>query len=1038
MKSLAACVVILTLASAAWAGDDSKSSTVQIHLNGHNFTLPAGFEIEQVAGPPLVLRPIVADFDEQGRLYVADSSGSNDPVAKQLQEKPHRIVRLEDTNGDGRFDRATVFADKMMFPEGVMWYDGSIYVGAPPSVWKLTDTKGTGVADQRSEWFQAKTLTGCANDLHGPYLGPDGWIYWCKGAFAKQTYPRPGRKPLVTSAAHIFRCRPDGTGVEPVMTGGMDNPVTVVFTPGGERIFTTTFLQSPGGGHRDGLIHAIYGGIYGKENKVNYDHPWTSPSLMPVLVHMGPAAPAGLVRYESGAFGKEFQDNLFACLFNMHKVTRHVLEPSGATFKTRDEDFLVSDNYDFHPTCVLEDADGSLLVLDTGGWYKICCPTSQLHKPDILGAIYRIRKKGMPHVEDPRGLKVAWDKLSARELGGLFEDQRAAVRHRAMQTLARKGTDALTALADVLQASESRTRCCGVWTATQIGDERARALVRDRLNDADDSVAQVAIHSVSLNRDRQALPVLVEQLKSSSLHHRRAAAEALGRLGDVRAVPALLEASGQPVDRILEHSLIYALIEIANPETTRAGLASSNPSIRLAALIALDQMEDGKLTAETILPLLSSEDPRTKGTAAWIVGRHPEWGNALAAFLGERLANGSASPAEAPGLASQLARLARSPAVQRLLAERVADDMAANLSRWIALTAMSQSGMREAPRSWIESLTKVLAVNDGDLVQAAIAAARALPKPKVPPPELHKALLGVALDSRRDATTRLAALAALPDSLNAVDPDLFRFLLANIDREQPVANRGLAADNLARCRLSREQLVTLIDSLNQVGPMEIDRVVQAFATCNDEQVGSKLVSALRQAPSRTSLRVDSLKQHLAKFTTPVQRQAEELYAALDADAVKQRAHLEDLLTTLKDGDVRRGQAVFKSAKAACSSCHAVGYMGGNIGPDLTRIGSIRGERDLLESIVFPSASFVRSYEPVIVMTKKGKQYNGLVRKDTLEELVLATGANEDARIARDDIDDIQPSKVSVMPSGLDQQLSKRDLADLVAFLKACK
>jgi len=154
-------------------------------------TVPAGFVVERVAGPPLVNRPIVADFDEQGRLYVADSSGSNDKVDKQLADRPHRIVRLEDTDGDGRFDRGVVFADKMMFPEGAMWFDGSLYVAAPPSIWKLTDTDGDGVADRREEWFQGKTLTGCANDLHGPYAGPDGWIYWTKGAFAEQTYDRP-------------------------------------------------------------------------------------------------------------------------------------------------------------------------------------------------------------------------------------------------------------------------------------------------------------------------------------------------------------------------------------------------------------------------------------------------------------------------------------------------------------------------------------------------------------------------------------------------------------------------------------------------------------------------------------------------------------------------------------------------------------------------------------------------------------------------------------------------------------------------------
>ena len=126
-----------------------------------------------------------------------------------------------------------------------MWFDGSLYVAAPPSIWKLTDTNGDGVADQRDEWFQGKTLTGCANDLHGPYSGPDGWIYWCKGAFAEQTYMVHGQE-WKTKASHIFRCRPDGTGIEPVMTGGMDNPVDVVFLPDGERILSDTFFVHPG------------------------------------------------------------------------------------------------------------------------------------------------------------------------------------------------------------------------------------------------------------------------------------------------------------------------------------------------------------------------------------------------------------------------------------------------------------------------------------------------------------------------------------------------------------------------------------------------------------------------------------------------------------------------------------------------------------------------------------------------------------------------------------------------------------------------
>ena len=123
------------------------ATAAQFKFPKHNITVPDGFEVELVAAPPLIERPISADFDEQGRLYVTESSGSNDKSQKQLEDKPHRVIRLEDTDGDGRFDKRTVFADRLMFPEGAMWFDGSFYVAAPPSIWKFTDTDGDGIAD---------------------------------------------------------------------------------------------------------------------------------------------------------------------------------------------------------------------------------------------------------------------------------------------------------------------------------------------------------------------------------------------------------------------------------------------------------------------------------------------------------------------------------------------------------------------------------------------------------------------------------------------------------------------------------------------------------------------------------------------------------------------------------------------------------------------------------------------------------------------------------------------------------------------------
>jgi putative membrane-bound dehydrogenase-like protein len=1048
MKRLLLAGIVLFAASWLLVAEPTPAVVKPIEVNGQTFTLPPGFEIELVAGPPLIERPIVADFDEQGRLYVADSSGSNDKVDKQLKERPHRIVRLEDTDGDGRFDRRTVFADKMMFPEGTMWLAGSLYVAAPPSIWKLTDTDGDGVADQRVEWFQGKTLTGCANDLHGPYRGPDGWIYWCKGAFAQQTYERPGKPPLVTKAAHIFRCRPDGTGIEPVMTGGMDNPVDVVFTPGGERIFTTTFFQHPGGGRRDGLVHGVYGGVYGKDHAVIYNHPWTSPTLLPVLTHLGAAAPCGLARYESSAFGPAYQDNLFACLFNMHKVTRHVLEPDGASFRTRDEDFVVSGNLDFHPTDVLEDADGSLLVLDTGGWYKLCCPTSQLVKPDILGGIYRIRRKGTPRPDDPRGLRLAWGQMTADDLAQRLDDPRPVVRRRAIETLAGQEAKALPVLAQTIRGGKSaETRRNAVWAATRIDGDEARAAIRPALADSDESVRQAAIHAVSVRRDREALRQLVELLRSPSLHNRRAAAEALGRLGERSAVSPLLDAIGAlettppggPPDRMLENSLTYALIEIADPRATAAGLDRANPLVRRAALTALDQMPGGGLEVSAVLHGLAAADGRLKETAWWIAGRHPEWGSAVLAYLREHLARAEDLPPVArEELAGRLARFAQGGAVGGLLSQQLSDPSTGRAAQRIVLQAMARANLKEAPSEWITVLTDVLGKGDTEMAAEAVATIRALRIPAGKRSKLDEALLTLGRNPRTPAALRVAALAAVPAGLPQVEPSLFDLLRSQLDPEQPVAVRAAAADVLARAKLTAEQLVALTESLKAIGPMDVDRLLEAFTRSTDDRVGLALLAALTTSPVRSSLRVEMVKPRLAKYSAKVQQQAEELYASLNVDAARQQARLTELLAGLKDGDIRRGQIVFNSQKAACSSCHAIGYLGGTIGPDLTHIGKIRSERDLLESIIAPSVSFVRSYEPVQVTTKAGKVHNGLIRKDAPDEILLATNATEQVRIARTEIEEIQPGKVSVMPAGLDQQLTPGELADLVTFLKACK
>jgi putative heme-binding domain-containing protein len=821
----------------------------------------------------------------------------------------------------------------------------------------------------------------------------------------------------------------------------MDNPVDVVFMPNGERIFSTTFLQHPGGGLRDGLIHAVYGGIYGKDHDPIYEHPWTGPSLMPVLSHLGPAAPAGLHRYESSAFGPEYKDNLFTACFNLHKVTRHILTLKGATYESRDEDFVVSDNLDFHPTDVIEDADGSLLIVDTGGWYKLCCPTSQLVKPDVLGAIYRVRKPGAAKIEDPRGLKLDWTKMPVEELAALLADRRPAVVKHAIQALAGRPADKRLFAVIKLMSSHPRTepRVNAVWALTWIDHPAARAAIHATLYDADESVVEAALHSVSAWRDRTAAEHVEPIFRSRpSPHTRRAAAEALGRIGDKAAVPALLEALAAPdVDRVLQHSLTYALIEIGDRETTSRGLSHANANVRRCALIALDQMTDSRLEAAVVGKELSAGDSALREAAWWIAGRHSEWGSELAPLLQARLDDEKLTPAERDDLARQLGRFARSATVQAFLAKRLGDPVASRHARQIVLRVMAQSGLRETPEAWVEQVTKLLMTDDLESVREAVGTARSF-RFKTPPEKLAAALAQLGKTETLPQPLRLQALASVPGGLKSPEPAVFEFLCSHLRPDQEVTVRTLAADVLSHAKLRPEQLLALVNQLKCAGPMELDRLLDAYASCSDERVGQALVSALKGAAARSNLRVEILKPRLSKFGPTVQKEAELLYQELDAAAAEQKEKLEKLLAGVKNGDIRRGQIVFHGQKAACFACHAIGYRGGSVGPDLTRIGSVRTERDLLESIVFPSASLVRSYEPVIIATNDGRTINGLVRKETPEELTLATGVNQEVRIARDDIDAMKPSSVSIMPAGLDQQLTPQELADLVAFLKACK
>ena len=140
--------------------------------------VPDGFEVSLAAKPGLVMYPMFASFDERGRLFVCESAGRNIGDQEMMDRPPEMRIRLlEDTDHDGVFDRSTIFADKISMTMGAQWYRGSLYVAAPPDVLRFTDTNNDGIADKREVVLTGWPLHSNGTTLHGPYLGPDGWMY---------------------------------------------------------------------------------------------------------------------------------------------------------------------------------------------------------------------------------------------------------------------------------------------------------------------------------------------------------------------------------------------------------------------------------------------------------------------------------------------------------------------------------------------------------------------------------------------------------------------------------------------------------------------------------------------------------------------------------------------------------------------------------------------------------------------------------------------------------------------------------------------
>ncbi len=991
--------------------------------------VPDGFTVEMVAGPELVDYPMFGTVDETGRLFLFESIGNVYNKTQDALDSPQfRINLLEDQNGDGVYDKSTIYADKVGFPQGGVFYKGSLYTSSAPDLLKFTDTDGDGVADKREVILTGWTLNVNANSLIGPFMAPDGWLYLTSAIVGFDVTTQEGER-LKGETARIWRLQPDGSKLEWISAGGMNNPVELTFTEASEPIGTETYFTDPKAGQRDALVYWTEGGVYPKpNNNIDRDNLVRTGELMPVVSKYSRVAPSGIGRYRNNILGEDFKDNLFSAQFNTHRILRHKLDREGASFRTEDEVFFWTEDEDFHPTDVLEDGDGSLLVVETGGWFIKGCPLSQVSKPELEGAIYRVRRKDAPKVDDAFGNEIKWNTLPVEEAIKYLGDPRPFVRDRAANALVDMDEKAVSSLSEVLQNErdvDKRTRV--VFVLYRIGTANASAALRIALEDENEQVAVAAARSVGLAKDNEAVNLLIKQLDRKEGAVKRQAATALGQIDDTKAIPALLSAAEGTTDRFIEHAIIYALISLNESDLLVQDLSHTSEQVRNVALIALDQINDSPLNSGQLMTFLKDGNEKLQSTALRVASHHPEWAGDMIAFLSNRFKGKVLNEEEEKLYGNLLTSFCGDADMQAFMAKQM--NIASSEQKLFLLNAMSACGIQELPPSWIAQIKKqLLAANQPNLQAEALDLVRLRGITS-----LNQTLSQVAENPENAAELRIEALAALLQSEPVLAESQFNYLYDQLKEGKEAPLRQQAAHVLSQAKISEPQLLKLAQEyLPQADAFILPRLLPIFEGGQAPQIGNALATKLKNSPSLDGFSEENLQSVFASYSDEVKPAVDEMFSKLHEVQASRLERLTALEKLINQGDIEKGRSLY-FGKAICSTCHTLGPEGGKLGPDLTSIQRDRSAHDILEAVVYPSASFVREYETYKIKTKTG-EYTGIIQEKSPEAIVLGTSPQASVRIPTVEIESTEILDVSMMPQGLDQLLTQQEMADLIAFI----
>jgi putative membrane-bound dehydrogenase-like protein len=962
-----------------------------------SFRQPPGYRIDLIAAEPVVREPSGVCWDEHGRLYICELHGYNlegqydieelnktgrlDREVRRIQANERArqaakegtygtVKQLVDTDGDGKFDKAIVLADRLPPCYGICPARGGLIVACAPDIMYLADRDGDGAAEVREALFTGFATGALERGVNAPQWGPDNWIYFGRGHGGGRITGPHLAKPVELPNTD-FRIKPDGSALEPV-TGGT-HTIGFTFTAEGERIVTNT--QSPAiqvaplpwaylARNPNAAVGAIEHNAApdGKVYPASRPHPWRTkraqdPGFAKFYTDrygIAESAPNGY--FTSACSPLVYQDwavanltgHLLACEPAQNLIHRSTLVRDGLRLSLRrvaseeQAEFLTSTDPWFHPIALAHAPDGSISIVD---FYR-----------EIIEDYSAI----------PRYLQQQYGLVNGREHGRLWR---------------LSATDALS----------SSTPDLGRFTSAELVNEVA---------------------GQTHWRRQTARRLLIERSP-------RETAAALGPLLTRSTDPAIVL------------NVMYALDGLAAlaPAQIENLVSHKEPSVRVHALRAAERWlnEDPRLV-DKAMKLARDPQAQVRLQAALTLGevRDDRVLAALATLAIEPDADRWLHQAVLSSVAGREGRL-----LTTLLDQSTADPPSLNRSRTFVSSLATTIAASRKPQELSKALARIASLDDAELQNAFLSGLLSGLKnanERIPLDNAaREALKSLATSDEkrvRDASRQLTVALRLEN-----DDERRSRLAAAIrnlgDVQAPSKRRLTAVEELA---IERDAATThaLIHAFAASTPQVQAAILKALFERKDRL--ATVISAVETdelpASALGALERRALLEHDDR---DIRQRASKLFA----NAPLNDETFNRFASALQaPGDSKSGESVFRDKCATCHRAHGVGTA---VGPDLTAEFQ-RSPETILKDILAPNDAIAAGYATYVVETMSGQVFSGVLAIESANSVTLRLAEGKEETVLRKDIERLASTQLSLMPENLAESLEPHDIADMIAWL----